>query len=70
MKIMPEFELMPVEITRKTREFQTDAEEYSCEKKLFFSRDALVKWLLLKVGKGQDFLRYVRLMRRKDQGKW
>lgn len=33
VKIMPEFELMPVEITRKTREFQTDAEEYSCEKK-------------------------------------
>lgn len=33
VKIMPEFELMPVEITRKTREFQTDAEEYSGEKK-------------------------------------
>ena len=33
VKVMPEFELMPVEITRATREFQADAEEYSGEKK-------------------------------------
>lgn len=33
VKLMPEFELMPLEITRKTREFQADAEEYSGEKK-------------------------------------
>lgn len=33
VKIMPEFKLMPVEITRATREFQADAEEYSGEKK-------------------------------------
>ena len=31
VKVMPEFELMPVEITRATREFQADAEEYSGE---------------------------------------
>ena len=33
VKVMPEFKLMPVEITRATREFQADAEEYSGEKK-------------------------------------
>lgn len=33
VKIMPEFKLMPVEITRKTREFQAEAEEYSGEKR-------------------------------------
>ena len=33
VKVMPEFKLMPVEITRATREFQVDAEEYSGEKK-------------------------------------
>lgn len=33
VKVMPEFKLMPVEITRVTREFQADAEEYSGEKK-------------------------------------
>ena len=33
VKVMPEFSLMPVEITRRTREFQAEAEEYSGEKK-------------------------------------
>ncbi len=33
VKVMPKFELMPVEITRKTREYQADADEYSGEKK-------------------------------------
>ncbi len=33
VKIMPEFELMPLEITRKTREFQAESEEYSGERK-------------------------------------
>lgn len=33
VKIMPEFELMPVEITRRTREFQADAEVYSGERR-------------------------------------
>ncbi len=33
VKIMPEFRPMPVEITRKTREFQAEAEEYSGEKR-------------------------------------
>ena len=33
VKVMPEFEIMPLEITRATREFQADAEEYSGEKK-------------------------------------
>lgn len=32
VKIMPGFDLMPVEITRRTREFQADAENYSDEK--------------------------------------
>ncbi len=31
--IMPPFELMPLEITRRTREFLADADEYSTEKK-------------------------------------
>ncbi len=31
--IMPPFELMPLEITRRTREFPADADEYSTEKK-------------------------------------
>ena len=33
VKIMPEFELLPVEITRKIREFQAEAEEYSMERR-------------------------------------
>lgn len=33
VKILPQFSLMPVEITRKTREFQAEAEEYSGEKR-------------------------------------
>ncbi len=33
VKIMPEFILMPLEITRKTREFQAEADEYSGEKR-------------------------------------
>lgn len=33
VKVMPKFELMPLEVTRKTREFQADADEYSGEKK-------------------------------------
>lgn len=33
VKIMPEFRLMPLEITRKTREFQADAEIYSSDRK-------------------------------------
>lgn len=33
VRVMPVFEPMPVEITRKTREFQSDAEEYSGDKK-------------------------------------
>lgn len=32
IRVMPEFSLMPVEITRKTREFQAEAEEYSGER--------------------------------------
>ena len=33
VKVMPPFEIMPLEITKKTREFQADAEEFSGEKK-------------------------------------
>lgn len=33
IRIMPPFELMPLEITRRTREFLADADEYSTEKK-------------------------------------
>lgn len=33
VKIMPEFRLMPLEITRAVREFRTDADEYSGEKR-------------------------------------
>lgn len=33
VKIMPEFRLMPLEITKKTRDFQADAPEYSDKKK-------------------------------------
>ncbi|OUP86579.1 hypothetical protein B5F07_00895 [Lachnoclostridium sp. An169] len=33
VKIMPSFEIMPLEITKKTRDFQADADEYSGEKK-------------------------------------
>lgn len=33
VKIMPEFRLMPLEITRKTREFQAEAEEYSQQRR-------------------------------------
>ena len=33
LKVMPLFEIMPLEITKKTRDFQADAEEYSGERK-------------------------------------
>lgn len=33
VKIMPEFRLMPLEITRAAREFRTDSDEYSGEKR-------------------------------------
>lgn len=33
VRVMPVFSLMPVEITRRTREFQSEAEEYSQDKK-------------------------------------
>ena len=33
VKVMPVFELMPLEITRRTREFQADAQEFSQEKR-------------------------------------
>ena len=33
IRIMPPFELMPLEITRRTREFLADADEFSTEKK-------------------------------------
>lgn len=33
VKVMPGFELMPLEITRKTREFQADAEEFSQQRR-------------------------------------
>ena len=33
VKVMPKFELMPLEVTRKTREFQADSDEYSGEKR-------------------------------------
>lgn len=33
VKIMPELRLMPLEITRAVREFRTDSDEYSGEKK-------------------------------------
>ena len=33
IKVMPEFELMPLEITRRTREFQADAQEFSQERR-------------------------------------
>lgn len=33
IKIMPVFETMPVEISRSTREFQAEADEYSCERR-------------------------------------
>ena len=33
VKVMPVFELMPLEITRRTREFQADAPEFSQEKR-------------------------------------
>lgn len=33
IRVMPEFSLMPVEITRRTREFQAEAEEYSGERR-------------------------------------
>lgn len=33
IKIMPDFELMPLEITRKTREFQADAQEFSQQRR-------------------------------------
>lgn len=33
IKIMPDFELMPLEITRRTREFQADAQEFSQQRR-------------------------------------
>lgn len=33
VKVMPHFDLMPLEITKKTRDFQAEAEEYSDERK-------------------------------------
>lgn len=33
VKVMPVFELMPLEITRRTREFQADAQEFSQERR-------------------------------------
>ena len=33
VKVMPEFKLMPLEITRRTREFQADAQEFSQERR-------------------------------------
>lgn len=33
IKVMPEFDLIPLEISRRTREFQADAQEYSREKR-------------------------------------
>lgn len=33
IKVMPQFELMPLEITRRTREFQADAQEFSQERR-------------------------------------
>lgn len=33
IKVMPEFELMPLEITRRTREFQADAQEFSGQRR-------------------------------------
>ncbi len=33
IKVMPEFQFMPLEITRRTREFQADAQEFSQEKR-------------------------------------
>ena len=33
IKVMPQFELMPLEITRRTREFQAEAQEFSREKR-------------------------------------
>lgn len=33
IKVMPEFDLMPLEITRRTREFQADAQEFSASRR-------------------------------------
>lgn len=33
VKVMPEFKLMPLEITRRVREFQADAQEFSSQKR-------------------------------------